>query len=161
MRSLLFLILLSAHATSFVIDGVPFVHQDTEYCGPASLSSVMSYYGVRIDQQEIGKSTYTATLQGALISDLENFARGKGFETALGQGSVETVKEFLNRKKPVIVLVDLGIWFVSKPHYLVITGYTERGFIAHSGYKASQLYDYEKFTKIWEKIGNTYLVVYR
>jgi len=157
----LLLILISAQATSVMISGVPFIRQDTNFCGPAALASVMSYYGDTIDQQAIGAATYDAKLQGSLISDLENFARSRGFETTADRGSVERVKEFLRQKKPVIVLVDLGWWFVSRAHYLVIIGYTGEGFIAHSGYEASKLYDYEKFTKLWKKIGSTYLVVYR
>jgi len=144
-----------------MISGVPFIRQDTNLCGPAALASVMSYYGDTIDQQAIGTATYDAKLQGSLISDLENFARSKGFETTADRGSVERIKGFLRQKKPVIILVDLGWWFVSRPHYLVIIGYTEEGFIAHSGYESSKLYDYAKFTKLWEKIGSTYLVVYR
>ncbi len=155
------LILISAQATSFMISGVPFIRQDTNFCGPAALASVMSYYGDTIDQQTIGAATYDAKLHGSLISDLENFARSRGFKTTADRGSVARIKEFLRRKKPVIVLVDQGRWFVSRPHYLVIIGYSEEGFIAHSGYEASKLYDYEEFTKLWKKIGSIYLVVYR
>ena len=144
-----------------MIDDVPFIRQDTNFCGPAALVSVMSYYGETIDQHTIGKATYEAKLKGCLISDLENFARSRGFDTITDQGTVDQIKDFLRRKKPVIVLVDLGWWFVSRPHNLVIIGYTEEGFVAHSGYEASQIYEYEKFTELWEKIGNTYLLIYR
>jgi hypothetical protein len=121
----------------------------------------MSYYGTALDQQEIAKATYSAKLKGSLISDLENYARERGFKTVLGQGSFDTIKEFVNQKKPVIVLVDLGTWLVSRPHYLVIIGYTAEGFLAHTGYEASKLFKYKEFRQIWEKIGTTYLVVYR
>ena len=161
MRSLLLLILITAQATSVVIDGVPFIRQDTNFCGPAALASVMSYYGESIDQQTIGEATYNSKLKGCLLSDLENFARTRGYETIADRGTVDKIKNFLHRENPVIVLVDLGRWFISRPHYLVIIGYTDEGFITHSGYKASQLFEYERFTKLWRKIGNPYLVVYR
>ena len=143
-----------------MIDGVPFIRQDANFCGPAALASVMVYYGETIDQHTIGQATYDAKLRGCLLSDLENFARSRGFDTMADRGTVDQIKDFLSRKKPVIVLVDLGWWFVSRPHYLVIIGYTEEGFVAHSGYEESQLYEYEKFTELWAKIGNTYLLVY-
>lgn len=144
-----------------MISGVPFIRQDTNFCGPAALASVMSYYGEMVDQQTIGEATYDPKLKGCLLSDLENFARSKGFETTADRGTVDQIKDFLHQEKPVIVLVDLGWWFVSRPHYLVIIGYSKEGFIAHSGYEASQLYEYEKFKGLWEKIGSTYLMVYR
>jgi hypothetical protein len=61
----------------------------------------------------------------------------------------------------VIVLVDLGFWVISKPHYLVIYGYNERGFLAHNGFEAAQLYLFEEFNNIWERAGKSFLLVYR
>ena len=68
---------------------------------------------------------------------------------------------WLNQKKPVIALVDLGFWLFSKPHYLVITGYNEKGLVAHTGYEASRLFPYPTFQKIWQKKGFPYLVISR
>jgi ABC-type bacteriocin/lantibiotic exporter with double-glycine peptidase domain len=150
-----------AGGASHLIPGVPFVMQDSQYCGPASLSSVLSYYGDPLDQKTIGKAVFTPKLQGALLTDLENFGRGRGFQTKIGRGSRGDIQEFLLAGKPVIVLVDLGFWVISKPHYLVVYGYNERGFLAHNGFEADQLYLFEKFEAIWEKAGNSFLLVYR
>lgn len=135
--------------------------QEREQCGPASLASVFSYYGVSVPPDAIGKSTYNRKLKGSLITDLENFARRSGFQTESGQGTVEQLKESIRQNKPVIVLVDLGFWVTSRPHYLVLFGYTPEGFIAHNGERPSQLYGYADFRKMWEKIGSTYLLVYK
>lgn len=158
---LLSLILAFGAGPSCVIHDVPFVMQDSQYCGPASLSSVLSYYGDCLDQKTIGKAVYSPKLQGALITDLEDYGRKRGFETKIGRGRVADLKEFLAEGKPVIVLVDLGFWVVSKSHYLVVYGYNEQGFLAHNGFKASQLYLYKEFEKIWGKAGRSYLLVYR
>ena len=158
---LLSLILAFGASPSCVIHDVPFVMQDSQYCGPASLSSVLSYYGDRLDQKTIGKAVYSPQLRGALITDLEDYGRERGFETKIGRGRMADIKEFLAEGKPVIVLVDLGFWVVSKSHYLVIYGYNEQGFLAHNGFKASQLYLYKEFDKIWAKAGRSYLLVYR
>jgi ABC-type bacteriocin/lantibiotic exporter with double-glycine peptidase domain len=158
---ILVLLLLSSNALAFQIEGVPFVKQDREQCGPASLASVFSYYGFSIHPDLIRDSTYTPKLKGALITDLENFSRRYGFQTEAGQGSVEQLKELIHQKKPVIVLVDLGSWGTSKPHYLVLFGYNQEGFIAHNGETPSQLYEYADFRKRWEKTGSAYLLIYR
>lgn len=146
---------------SHMIRDVPFVMQDSQYCGPASLSSVLSYYGDPVDQKAIGKAVYSPKLKGVLITDLENYGKERGFQTKIGRGGNAGIRKFLSEDKPVIVLVDLGFWVISKPHYLVVYGYNEQGFIAHNGFKASQLYLYEEFDKIWERAGKNFLLVYR
>lgn len=156
--ALLFVVAANAHAAE--ISGVPFLKQETLQCGPAALSSVFSFYGAPMDQADIGKAVYSEKLKGTLVSDLENFARARGFKTTLGQGTIETLKGFVDAGKPVIVPVDLGFWLVSKPHYLLVFGYGESGFIAHSGDEASELYNYSTFQRLWDKTGRTFLVVF-
>lgn len=143
------------------IEGVPFVKQKDEYCGPASLSSVLSYYGHNISQEEIAKHVYIKELKGALITDLENFANRLGFKTILKSSNIDEIKGFLEEKKPVIALIDIGFWVVSKPHYVVIVGYDEKNFIVHTGYEAGKKIDYREFEERWKKLGNVILVVYR
>ena len=135
--------------------------QESLLCGPASLACVFTYYGLALDQGTIAKSVFTEKLDGALITDLQNYAQGQGFQTRLGQGTMDDLRSFVTEKKPVIVLVDLGFWVFSKPHYLVVTGYNDRGLIAHTGYQASKSFGYAEFEKIWKKKGCVYLLVWR
>lgn len=155
------LLLIPAEAWSFEIDGVPFVRQESRWCGPASLASVLSYYGAVIDQGTIAREVHTEKLGGALITDLENYARSQGFETRLGQGTQGDIEAALKERRPVIALVDLGFWVVSRPHYLVITGFDETGFRVHTGYEAGKLIPYEEFHRIWNRKGSVYLLVWR
>jgi ABC-type bacteriocin/lantibiotic exporter with double-glycine peptidase domain len=155
------LILLASNALALEIEGVPFEKQDSQFCGPASLASVMTFHGVPEDQKTIGAAVYSEKLQGALITDLERYARQKGFETKSGRGTAEELKAEIDRKRPVIVLVDLGFWVVSKPHYLVVIGYDDEGFTAHNGYTPGNRYPYDRFGAIWGRMGNAYLLLYR
>ena len=160
--SLLFAtILFAANAFSAQIDGVPFVKQEPEKCGPASLASVLTYYGVSIQPDAISEATYDPKLKGSLITDLENYARRMGFNTESGRGDTGTLKKFIDDKKPVITLVDLGLWILARPHYLVLFGYDEEGFIVHDGENPSQVWSYSEFHRIWKKTGRAYLLVYR
>ncbi len=134
--------------------------QESGFCGPASLSSVMSFYGAEIDQKAIGEAVYNERLKGSLITDLENFAKAKGFQTRLGQGGIEDLKRFIEQGKPVIVLVDMGFWVISRPHYLVVTGCADNTVIAHTGYEASKRFTNEDFVRIWKKKGSAYLVIH-
>jgi ABC-type bacteriocin/lantibiotic exporter with double-glycine peptidase domain len=144
-----------------VIPGVPFVKQETQYCGPASLASVLCFYGDPVDQHVIGKAVFMEKIKGSLITDLQDYAKGRGFEAKIGCGTPEDIKRFILQDRPVIVLVDFGFWVISRPHYLVVYGFNEEGFIAHDGFQASKTFHYEKFQDIWKKSGSSYLLVYR
>ncbi|HNZ35620.1 MAG: C39 family peptidase [Pseudomonadota bacterium] len=160
-RIVVLLLLMASNALALEIEGVPFIRQDTRFCGPASLASVMAYYGAPTDQKTVASSVYSEKLQGALITDLERYARSAGFETRTARGTEEGLKAEIDRGRPVIVLVDLGFWVVSKPHYLVVYGYDGEGFRAHDGYTPGNHYPYARFGEIWEKMGNAFLLVYR
>lgn len=161
MRILVLLIgLLAAPLQAAEIDGVPFIRQGQGTCGPAALASVMAYYGVPIDLMTIAKATYTPELKGAIFADLENFARARGFHTEFKQGDLNAIKDSIERGRPVIVLVDLGFWVVSRPHYLVVTAYDDNGFTAHSGYRPAEHFSYRRFERLWKRKGSTYLIVW-
>jgi ABC-type bacteriocin/lantibiotic exporter with double-glycine peptidase domain len=152
--------LLSTPLQAAEIVGVPFILQGPGTCGPAALASVMAYYGEPIDLKTISTDTYTPEVKGAIFADLENFARERGFCTEFKQGDPGTIKEAIERRRPVIVLVDLGFWVISRPHYLVVTGYDEHGFTAHCGYRAAEHFSYRRFERLWKHKGSTYLIIW-
>lgn len=160
-RIVILLFLMASNALALEIEGVPFIKQDSRFCGPASLASVMTYYGTPTDQKAVASAVYSEKLQGALITDLERYAREAGFETRSARGTEEGLKAEIDRGRPVIVLVDLGFWVVSKPHYLVVYGYDGEGFTAHDGYTPGNRFSYTRFAEIWEKMGNVYLLVHK
>ena len=159
-KFLLFALIIFELSFAVTLD-VPFVKQRTDFCGPASLSSVMAYFGDKVDQDEIASFVYNPKLKGALITDLQNFAKERGFETILKSSNIKEIKSFIDQKKPVIALIDLGFWVISKPHYVVIVGYNQDGFLLNTGYKEKEFMSYRDFQEKWEKMGKVILVVYK
>jgi ABC-type bacteriocin/lantibiotic exporter with double-glycine peptidase domain len=159
-KFLLFALIIFKLSFATTLD-VPFVKQRTDFCGPASLSSVMAYFGDKVDQDEIASFVYNPKLKGALITDLQNFAKERGFQTILKSSNIEEIKSFIDQKKPVIALIDLGFWVISKPHYVVIVGYNQDGFLLNTGYKEKEFMSYRDFQEKWEKMGKVILVVYK
>ncbi len=157
---MILIFLLLPFLLSFKLIDVPFVQQRDHFCGPASLSSLLKYYGLDVSQEEIAKSVYDPKLKGALITDLENYARKKGFKTELKQGSLEEVKVLIDRGIPPILLIDMGKLWVSVPHYIVIVGYEGRVFYAHTGYEAKKAFEEGKLEGMWSKMGKVMLIVY-
>jgi ABC-type bacteriocin/lantibiotic exporter with double-glycine peptidase domain len=156
-------VLLSLGATGWaaaeVIERVPFFKQQRNQCGAASLASVLAYYDRPVLPHRISREIYSKALEGALLPDLENYAAGLGFQTESGQGTLDGLKQSVLNRKPVIVLIDNGVWLANRPHYIVVFGFNEEGFITHDGNAPSVLIDYKKFKRKWEKLGNPYLLV--
>jgi len=144
-----------------VIENVPFVKQKDKYCGPSAMASVLQYRGQDIDQDEVAKAIYIPELNGALISDMENYARDMGYQVDSTNSNIEVLKSNIDKGNPVILLVDKGKWKVSVPHYYVAYGYNaqKKVVILHTGYKQNQEISYEQLEIEWEKMNNLMLVI--
>ena len=144
-----------------VIEGVPFVKQKDNFCGPAAMASVLEYYGEDITQGEIAGKVYTPKLGGALISDMENFARDNGYRAETINGNIDALEEEIDNGIPVILLVDKGKWKVSVPHYYVVYGYDKdkEVFILHTGDESGQEVKFDKLDSEWEKMNRLMLIV--
>lgn len=154
-------VVISLHFSYVEIPNVPFIKQEPQFCGPAALSSVFAYYGVLLEQKDIAKEIYHPGLKGALITDMKRYSEKIGFKAVFDTGTIETIKKYIDEKKPVIVLVELGFWVFSKPHYMVVYGYDEDNFYVHTGDKSHEKINFSNFIKMWQHMGNSYLVIYR
>jgi ABC-type bacteriocin/lantibiotic exporter with double-glycine peptidase domain len=145
------------------IRNVTFVKQKDKYCGPSAMASVLQFHGQDIDQDEIAEVIYIPELNGALISDMENYALSNGYHVESTNGNLESLKSNIDIGNPVILLVDKGKWKVSVPHYYVAYGYNEQKetVILHTGYKQNQDIGYEQLEKEWQKMNNLMLVITR
>ncbi|MEN3028187.1 MAG: C39 family peptidase [Aquificaceae bacterium] len=156
---LLFLLLFSFLAYSKSLQ-VPFVKQRDQFCGPASLSSVLQFYGMALSQESIGERVYHPKLKGALITDLENYVRSLGLKVETRRGNIQDLRLLIDRGIPPIILVELGRFGVSSPHYMVVVGYEEGAFLLHTGYEELKKVDERELDRAWVKLGRVMLVVY-
>jgi hypothetical protein len=123
-------------AAATVIPHVPFLPQEEDTCGPSSLAMLLRFYGVDVSTGEIVRETRTAGLRGTLITDL-----AEGI--------------------PVILLVDLGAWVYSRPHYLLAFGVTPEGVVAHSGREEGKVIPFSSLETQWAKMGRLAIIVRR
>ncbi len=150
-----------AEMTGKVIAGVPFVEQKDKFCGPAAMASVLEFYGDNVSQDEIAEKVYTPELEGALISDMENFARDQGYRAETMNGSIDALEAEIDKGVPVILLVDKGKWKVAVPHYYVAYGYDteDNVFIVHTGDEGGERIPFERLDNEWEKMNRLMLIV--
>jgi ABC-type bacteriocin/lantibiotic exporter with double-glycine peptidase domain len=140
---------------------VPFVKQKDFFCGPAAMASIMRFYGRNISQEEIAEEVYSPKLKGALISDMENYAKEMGYKTETINGDLDTLISTINGGVPAIVLVDLGKWIVSVPHYYVVYGYDKNRntFLLNTGFESNQEMSFSKLDNEWRKMNRLMLVI--
>jgi len=148
-------------SNSTVISGVPFVKQKYQLCGPAALTSVLTYYGSQTNQEEIARIVYTPELNGSLISDMKHYAVEKGFSAVTKNGDLQALTALIDENKPVILLVDRGKLGVPLQHYYVVYGYNPENniFITHDGKNEGVQISYTKLDKQWKKMNRLMLVI--
>ena len=107
---------------------VPFVKQEKEGCGAASIAMVMQFWRQKqgqpvaedADAAYIQKVLYSSEGHGIYASDLERYFQQRGFRTFAFHGEWRDLKQHLEKGRPLIVAL--------KPrggaplHYVVVTG---------------------------------------
>ena len=111
---------------------VPFVKQEKDGCGAASIAMVMQYWhhqqgqsaSVDSDAAQIQHALYSARAHGIYASDMERYFKENGFRTFTIRGEWEDLKQHLGRGRPLIVALKPGGNgpFHDPLHYVVVTG---------------------------------------
>jgi len=119
---------LGAEPTGVWLD-VPFVKQEKEGCGAASVAMLMQYWLQQqgkaptesADAANILKKLHSTQGKGIFVSDLERYLHQQGFETFAFAGNWESVGKHLHKGRPLIVATQEG--GINEPlHYVVMTG---------------------------------------
>jgi hypothetical protein len=98
-------------------------------------------------------------LKGTLITDLTGAAQRRGFAAQIADLDLTRLRERISAGVPVILLVDLGIWSWSQPHYLVAYGWTPDGVVAHSGRERGKVIPFSTLDAQWAKMGRLAIIV--
>lgn len=145
------------------------VFQTFNNCGPASLSMALSYYGIRVPQQELRDAMRPYNnVQGdnddksVTLDEIAAKGAEYGFVSFhRPNGNVELVKQFIANDIPVITETllhsddDIG-------HYRVIKGYDEttQEFIQDDSMQGKNLrYKYGDFNQLWQIYNYGYVVL--
>jgi ABC-type bacteriocin/lantibiotic exporter with double-glycine peptidase domain len=107
---------------------VPFVKQEKNGCGAASIAMVMQFWqrqqGVSptsgSDSGEIQRTLYSADAHGIRASAMEQYLRQRGFRTFAFQGSSADLQQHLTKGRPLIVALKPPT--AAPLHYVVVTG---------------------------------------
>ncbi len=139
------------NSQNYIIKNVPFYPQTSYQCGPASLASVLNYWGVMIGPDEIAEEIYSASARGTLDIDMILYAQKKGLLAAQYEGNFRDIRKNVDSGYPIIVLVGYGFSLIQKNHFMVIIGYNDQGFIVNSGKDREKFISEMDFLRSWEK----------
>jgi len=106
---------------------VPFVKQETNGCGAASISMVMQYWARQrgtlalntADAAAIQSALYSTDAHGIYASSMERYFREHHFRTFSFPGQWSDLQEHLAAGRPLIVALKSGR---AAMHYVVVTG---------------------------------------
>ncbi len=114
----------AAGASGIWLD-VPFIRQEKNGCGAASIAMVMQYWqrqqgrALDADAAAIQRTLYSSKGHGIYASDLEAYFQQHGFRTFAWHGEWSDLKEHLEKGRPLIVALKPGR---GELHYVVVTG---------------------------------------
>jgi ABC-type bacteriocin/lantibiotic exporter with double-glycine peptidase domain len=117
---------LFASSPSGVWLDVPFVKQEKNGCGAASIAMILQYWqheqsqAATVNAEQIQQMLYSSRAHGIYAFDLERYLDEHGYQTFAFRGEWSDLKEHLEKGRPLIVAL--------KPprqaefHYVVVTG---------------------------------------
>lgn len=115
-------------AVSGVWLDVPFVKQEKDGCGAASIAMVLQYWarqqgraaGENADAAHIQQALYSKENHGILASDVERYFREQGFRVFAFQGEWADLKQHLEKGRPLMVALEPSAH--APLHYVVVAG---------------------------------------
>jgi predicted double-glycine peptidase len=140
---------------------VPFVKQEKNGCGAASVAMILQYWQPQrgqkksTDEEQIQQSLYSSKAQGTYASDLEHYLDQRGFRTFAFHGQWSDLKEHLEKGRPLIVALKPARQ--AEFHYVVVTGLDwARDLVLTNDPAERKLLKRERlnFDKEWEAAGN-------
>jgi uncharacterized protein len=139
------------------------VSQTYNNCGPASIVSVLRYYGLQVDQGQVAqvlRPNGGYMLAGVIPPFVERYGLKA---TRFKNGTLENLRQLTAAGIPVIVLQWMN-QVGSIPHFRVIRGYDDRSglvFLSDPIYGPNVYVSYSDFDRLWSLAGQEFVPIYR
>jgi len=142
---------------------VPFVRQEKNGCGAASLAMVMQYWQRQQGQgtdlsdfgvEQIQRALYSDAAKGINASDMGRYLRQHGFRTFVFAGGWRDLRGHLERGRPLIVALAPAR---AERHYVVVVGVDWQQNVVLKNDPAERKLlkqDRSEFEKQWKAAGN-------
>lgn len=150
---------LSAAGGSSVNLDVPFVKQEKDGCGAASIAMIIEYWQrqqgqpLKADADEIQRMLYSPQAHGIHASQLRAYLEQHGFRTFAFGGQWSDLGEQVEKGRPLIVALKPG--GQNQLHYVVVAGW-DQGVVLINDPAERKLLKRERsqFEREWKAAGN-------
>lgn len=150
-------------ATPGVWLDVPFIKQEKEGCGAASIAMVMQYWrkqqnkpaDASADAVEVQRALYSSNDHGIRASDMERYLQEHGFQTFTFAGKWDDLQQHLAKGRPLIVALKPAA-LETQLHYVVVVGVdSEQNVVLLNDAAQRKLLKQERasFEKQWSAVG--------
>ena len=141
---------------------VPFVKQEKNACGAASVAMVMQFWqhqqgllpNANADEARIQIALYSSKAHGIYASDLQNYFHHHGYRAFAFQGRREDLRQHLEKGRPLIAALKPAPG--APLHYVVVVGFdAEHGLVLLNDPAERKLMKQElaSFEKEWKGAG--------
>lgn len=154
----------SAPPSGYVLEGVPLVRQSYNACGPASITQVLGYFGLKVDVHQVSQLTRPDERSYMSAQAIVDFAPLVGMQAKLyAGGNLHTVRAAIKHGLPIIALQShipqVGTVI---PHWRVVMGYDDAKQAVYLmdpllGYVAIR---YTDFNRVWAEQNGQFAVMY-
>jgi ABC-type bacteriocin/lantibiotic exporter with double-glycine peptidase domain len=125
-------VLFAADPSGIWID-VPFVKQEKDGCGAASIAMVMQYWQLQqgrsgnptAEATQIQRALHSDSAHGIYASDVEQYFQQNGYVTFAFAGDWSDLKQHLKKGRPLIAALKPGS--MAPLHYVVVAGLDQEG----------------------------------
>ena len=143
---------------------VPFVKQERNGCGAASIAMVMQYWqnqgpsaaDKNVDPAQIQRALYSRQAHGIYASDLQRYFEQQGFRTFVFHGEWQQLMGHLEKGRPIIVALKPTSGDAALHYVVVVGGDSERALVFVNDPAERKLLKRERssFEREWNSTGN-------
>jgi tetratricopeptide (TPR) repeat protein len=154
---------------SHLLTGFTWIRQGANNCGPASITTLMSYWGVNFTQDQAAAFLKPNPEDPNVRPDeIAAFVATKGYLAMIRiNGNIELLKKIILAGYPVLIETGYNpepqtVGWTS--HYLTLAGFSDedKSFIAMDTYRRPNwAYPYAEIDTYWRQFNRRYIIIYR
>jgi ABC-type bacteriocin/lantibiotic exporter with double-glycine peptidase domain len=152
-------VLFAADPSGIWLD-IPFVKQEKDGCGAASIAMVMQYWQLQqgrsdnptAEAAQIQRALHSDAGHGIYASDMERYFRQNGYATFAFAGDWSDLKQHLEKGRPLIAALKPGS--MVQLHYVVVAGLEPKLVLLNDPAQRKLLKeDRSRFEQEWKSAG--------